>query len=75
MEQVTGVVYYTPLGVELIEKYVKDNFNPTEQMYVRGAKKDSLTSHSSLFVKVNISLMKKHKKDTSNNIDYSLPLV
>lgn len=36
---VTGVAYYTPLGVELIEKYVKDNFNPTEQMYVRGAKK------------------------------------
>ena len=36
---VTGVAYYTPLGVELIEKYVKDNFNPTKQIYVRGAKK------------------------------------
>lgn len=43
---VTGVTYYTPLGVELIEEFVKSKFNPVEKKYVRGAKKGQFNKSS-----------------------------
>lgn len=43
---VTGVAYYTPLGVEVIKEYVENKFKPIEQKYVRGAKKGMFNKSS-----------------------------
>lgn len=36
---ITGVAYYTPTGVELIQRYVRDNLKTVETKYKRGEKK------------------------------------